>query len=297
MGPGASRKPSVPPTRPPAGAPCRLGTREPRPPPAAGARAPPSPRPVPKLGKLFNPFRAASVPWTQPLVRGSGGGLGAAAPWEVSVRFRNGGSGQAGTVWQLSGRPPESESDSPAADIALGSISALGSRLPHSPGCDRLGGGGGPGEVRPGAWERDPAGILARGREDFPLPHRSASFDFWPLLPGRGRPGKASTNLRDPGAHLIPAHLRARLSRAGAGRVGPCSSRIRPGLLHRARLGQIQGFLLTAPTSPQVSLCRVPISCCPWATPRAGLHPPPPCAFPPAPPRAQVSQRRSIFLD
>ena len=150
--------------------------------------------------------------------------------------------------------------------------------------------------IRPGAigWaeegDRERCGrVLGKGTRRgsrlgrLPLPHRSASFDFWPLLPGRGRPGKASTNLRDPGAHLIPAHLRARPSRAGAGRAGPCFSRIRPGLLPRARLGQIQGFLLTAPASPQVSPCRVPISCCPRATPRAGLHPPPPCAFPPPP--------------
>ena len=108
MGRALPGNPSYPLPALPLAHPAARAPREPRPPPAAGARAPPSPRPVPKLGKLFNPFRVASVPWTQPLGRGSGGGLGAAAPWEVSGRFRNGGSGQAGTVWQLSGRPPES---------------------------------------------------------------------------------------------------------------------------------------------------------------------------------------------
>lgn len=35
------------------------------PPSAAGARAPPSPRQVPNLGKLFNPFGTAAVLWTR----------------------------------------------------------------------------------------------------------------------------------------------------------------------------------------------------------------------------------------
>ncbi|XP_027450122.2 translation initiation factor IF-2-like [Zalophus californianus] len=66
FGVGAPRKPSA---LPPARRISPAGHREPRPPPAAGARAPPSPRQVPKLGKLFNPFRGAAVPGTQPSER------------------------------------------------------------------------------------------------------------------------------------------------------------------------------------------------------------------------------------
>ena len=222
MGPGASRKPSVPPPCPPSGALRSPGTREPRPPPAAGARAPPSPRPVPKLGKLFNPFWAASVPWTQPLGRGSGGGLGAAAPWEVSGRFRNGGSGQQGPFGSCQGVLLSQNR------TVLQQTLLLARFPPSAP--DFLIHPGAIGWAEEGDRERcgrvlgkgDPAGIPAGGGKDFPLPHRSASFDFWPLLPGSGRPGKA---------HQSPRPLRAPDSsapadspgRVGAGRAGLCS--------------------------------------------------------------------------
>lgn len=47
------------------------------------------------------------------------------------VSLAKGGNGQAGTVWQLSGRPSESGSIGPAADIAPGSVSDVRCGLPH----------------------------------------------------------------------------------------------------------------------------------------------------------------------
>lgn len=76
-----------------------------------------------------------------------------------SVSFAKGGNGQAATAWQLSGRP-ESGSVGPAADIALGSVSALRSGLPHSPGS--LQAGRGRGEVR---WVRGKGGSGCRGAQ------------------------------------------------------------------------------------------------------------------------------------
>lgn len=159
----------------------------------------------------------------------------------------------------------------------------------------------------------DPVGIPARDGKDFPLPHRSTSFDFWPLLPGSGRPGKARTNLRDPGAHLIPAHLRTAPAGRGRGELGsaprgsglgycivPVWARSRVFYLPRYPPPPAPNVFFQDPdlllsrghaqgrTSPLTPL-RLP------PAPHPGLHPPPPT--PTAPPRAQVSQRRSIFLD
>lgn len=75
--PALPGNPSSPPTPPRPGS-LPAGHRGASTSPCCRARAPPSPRPVPKLGKLFNPFRGAAVPGTR-----TGGGLGAAAPWEV----------------------------------------------------------------------------------------------------------------------------------------------------------------------------------------------------------------------
>lgn len=76
-----------------------------------------------------------------------------------SVSFAKGGNGQAATAWQLSGRP-ESGSVGPAADIVPGSVSALRSGLPHSPGSFQA--GRGRGEVR---WVRGKGGSGCRGAQ------------------------------------------------------------------------------------------------------------------------------------
>lgn len=77
-----------------------------------------------------------------------------------SVSFAKRGNGQAGTVWQLSGRPSESGSVSPAADVAPDSVSALCSGLPHSLGSPQD--GRGRGEVR---WVRGKRGAGCRGAQ------------------------------------------------------------------------------------------------------------------------------------
>lgn len=126
-------------------------------------------------------------------------------------------------------------------------VSPLRSRLPHSAGCDRLGGGGEPGEVRVGAWEGVPGGDRGSRQERLPSsptdPH-PLTFDF--CSPGEEGPHQGPRARRAPDSSA-PA---GRPSRAGAGRAGPCSSRIRPGLSHRSRLGQIRGFLLTSHPHP-----------------------------------------------
>ena len=166
--------------------------------------------------------------------------------WKFSRRSRHGGNGQAGTVWQLSGRPPESDSDCPAVDIALGSVSALRSRLPHSPGCDRSGGGGGPGEVRAGAWAPRICG--GRTRQERLPPSSTApqplTSDF--RYPGEEGPGMPAAICARPGAHLIPPHLGAAPRGRGRG-AGPCAFRTGSGLSHRPCLGQESGSLPSLP--------------------------------------------------
>lgn len=225
--PGNPLSPQPPPSSLP-----RRGTREPQPPPAAGARAPP--RPVPKLGKLFNLFRGA------PNGRGQGGGLGAAASGEVSRPFRNGGNGQARTVWQLSGRPSESESDNPAADIAFDSVSALRSRLPHSPCCERQ---GGPGDRERCGWVREEGvpGAYRAGRQEriprSPTAPRPLTFDLcYPREEGPECPQPYARSRRAPDSTAPGGRP------MGAGRAGSCSFRSRPRLLHRSCSGQVWSF-------------------------------------------------------
>lgn len=170
-------------------------------------------------------------------------------------------------------------------------VSPLRSRLPRSAGCDRLGGGGEPGEVRVGAWEGVPGGDRGSRQERLPSsptdPH-PLTFDF--CSPGEEGPHQCPR----PGAHLIPAHLRAAPAGRGRGELGPAP--LGSGLGYCivpvwARSGVF--YLPPTPTPPHLSLCRVLTPCYPRATPRAGLHPP--HRMPPENPG--VSNRPGTLLD
>lgn len=86
---------------------------------------------------------------------------------EVSRPFRNGGNGQAGTVWQLSGRPPESESDNllqtlhpaqfpPSAPDFLIRWAASGRAREGTERCGGVRGEGGPRGDRAAGQDRRP---------------------------------------------------------------------------------------------------------------------------------------------
>jgi hypothetical protein len=116
------------------------------------------------------------------------------------VSLAKGGNGQARTAWQLSGRPPESGSVGPAADIAPGTVSAVRCGLPHlsvSPWAGR-----GRGEVLRVRGKRGPScrGAQGAGKE----PPRLTSFNLGFLLPEVRRPGSAgSCPVARAGVHLI----------------------------------------------------------------------------------------------
>lgn len=169
------------------------------------------------------------------------GGLGARASLEVSRRFRNRGNGQTGTVWQLSGRPTDSESDNPAADIELRSVSALRYRLPYLPVCDRQGEEGD--RARCG-WvhrEEGPGGDPGSRKERLAFPPLTLILLTYPReRQAREGPQPSPRSRRAPDS-TAPA---GRPTGAGAGRAASSSFTTWPGLLHRPCLGQIQGFLL-----------------------------------------------------
>lgn len=199
------------------------------------------------------------------------GGLGARASLEVSRRFRNRGNGQTGTVWQLSGRPTDSESDNPAADIELRSVSALRYRLPYLPVCDRQGEEGD--RARCG-WvhrEEGPGGDPGSRKERLAFPPLTLILLTYP---GRDRPGKARSHLRGPGAHLIPPHLRADPPGRGRGELLPAPLRPGLGCCIVPVWARSRAFYLSPTPTPSISLGWVLTPCCPGAAPRAGLHPP-----------------------
>lgn len=121
------------------------------------------------------------------------------------VSLAKGGNGQARTAWQLSGRPSESGSVCPAADLAPGSVSAVRCGLPHlsvSPWAGR-----GRGEVLRVRGKRGPSCRRAQGAGKTPPPHpRLTSFNFGFLLPEVRRPGSAGS-CSWAGVHLISPHL------------------------------------------------------------------------------------------
>lgn len=121
------------------------------------------------------------------------------------VSLAKGGNGQAETAWQLSGRPPESGSVGPAADIAPGCVSAVRCGLPHLSVSPRAGRG-----RREVLWVRGKRGPSCRGAQGAgkpPLP-RLTSFNLGFLLPEVERPGSAcSCPAAQAGVHLIPPHL------------------------------------------------------------------------------------------
>lgn len=119
------------------------------------------------------------------------------------VSLAKGGNGQSGTVWQLSGRPSESGSVGPAADIAPGWVSAVRCGLPHlsvSPWAGR-----GRGEV---LWVRGKRGPSCGGAQDDGKTSSLTSFNLGFPLPEGRRPGSAgSCPAAQAGVHLIPPHL------------------------------------------------------------------------------------------
>lgn len=121
------------------------------------------------------------------------------------VSLAKGGNGQARTAWQLSGRPSESGSVCPAADLAPGSVSAVRCGLPHlsvSPCAGR-----GRGEVLRVRGKRGPSCRGAQDAGKTPAP-RLTSFNFGFLLPEVRRPGSAgSCSAAWAGVHLISPHL------------------------------------------------------------------------------------------
>lgn len=120
------------------------------------------------------------------------------------VSLAKGGNGQARTAWQLSGRPPETGSVGPAADIALGSVSAVRCGLPHLSVSSWA--GRGRGEVLRVRGKRGPScrGAQGSGKD----PPRLTSFNLGFLLPEVRRPGSAgSCPAARAGVHLIPPHL------------------------------------------------------------------------------------------
>lgn len=112
-----------------------------------------------------------------------------------SVSFAKGGNGQAATAWQLSGRP-ESGSVGPAADTAPGSVSALHSGLPHSPGSIQA--GRGRGEVR---WVRGKEGPGCRAAQGagrtLVRPPLTLGF-YCPRAKGLGLPAPVGSPRRAP---------------------------------------------------------------------------------------------------
>lgn len=92
------------------------------------------------------------------------------------VSLAKGGNGQARTAWQLSGRPSESGSVCPAADLAPGSVSAVRCGLPHlsvSPCAGR-----GRGEVLRVRGKRGPSCRGAQGAGKTPRPAPDL-FQLW----------------------------------------------------------------------------------------------------------------------
>lgn len=204
---------------------------------------------------MGQPNRVGEVRW----------GARATASLKVSRRFGNGGNGQAGTAWQLSGRPESVGQSCGRPCTRL--VSAL-LPLPRSPGCRRRPRRG-PGEVRVGAWGRGPGGDGSVGQER-PPPHPRSSPHPDSLLGRKSRnagcrraawacaPDSTAPGAAPPGR--------------GAGAAGP-AARTRPGLLHLNCLSQIkQGFSILPHFPVQGSSLRS----CPGATPRAGLQLPHP---------------------
>lgn len=113
---------------------------------------------------------------------------------------------------------PSPESDSPAADIALGPVSALGSRLPHSPGCDRLVGGGDRERCCRVLGEGTRWGSRLETGKTSPSLTDPHPLTFGLCFLGVEGPGKATVSC--PGAHLIPAHLRTAPAGRGRGELG-----------------------------------------------------------------------------
>ena len=213
---------------------------------------------------------------------GKAGGSGRGLLWKLPGVFETEVTGRRGPFGSCQG-VLLSQNRTVLLQTLRSAVSALRSRLPHSAGCDRLGGGGEPGEVRVGAWEGVPGGDRGSTQErrpSSPTDPRPLTFDF--CSPGEEGPHQSPRARRAPDSSA-PA---GRPSRAGAGRAGPCSSRIRPGLLHRSRLGQIRGFLLTS--HPHPALCvrvQSPHPMLSWGHAEGGTASPLPCL-----PRTPVSQ-------
>lgn len=121
------------------------------------------------------------------------------------VSLANGGNGQAETAWQLSGRPPESGSVGPAADIAPGWVSAVRCGLPHLSVSPRAGRG-----RREVLWvrgKRGPSCRWAQGAGKTPPPPSDLIQPWISIARGRkawvclqlsGRPGRRAPDSTAP---------------------------------------------------------------------------------------------------
>lgn len=174
-------------------------------PPAAGARAPPSPRPVPKLGKLFNPFRGAGVHWTQ-RDEDKVGGPGLRFLWKFLGLFEKEVTGRRGPFGSCQGVLLSQN----RAILPQTLLSAPFPPCAHDFLIRRAPSGlaeGGTREVRVGAWKRGArrAPGCEAGKTSL-LSSSPSAFDLG-LPSGRGRPGSARHHPCRPGAHLTPPHL------------------------------------------------------------------------------------------